>query len=146
MPGRRRTTWPGGCVGSKAMEKKPMDIPKFANEAEEADWWAGREGREFVKRKSVGPPKKGSVSKGSRLVGQLNRSSSVQIALRLPGPDVTKARERATTEGDALPPPGEWWWSGGAPAGGGKPCVCGRLPPGGVLGTPFRLCFALSRA
>src|ERR1035438_6176195 len=63
MPGRRRTTWPGGCVGSKAMEKKPMDIPKFANEAEEADWWAGREGREFVKRKSVGPPKKGRGAK-----------------------------------------------------------------------------------
>ena len=81
------------------MEKKPMDIPKFANEAEEADWWAGREGREFVKRKSVGPPKKGSVSKGSRLVGQLNRTSSVQIALRLPGPDVTKAREIATRKG-----------------------------------------------
>ena len=76
-----------GCAGNEAMKKKPIDTPKFVNEAEEADWWASREGREFVKRKSVGPPKKGSDLKGSRLVGQLNRTSSVQIALRLPGPE-----------------------------------------------------------
>jgi hypothetical protein len=52
-----------------------------------------------VKRKSAGLPKKGSVPKGSRLVGHLNRISSVQIALRLPEPDVTKAREIATRKG-----------------------------------------------
>ena len=50
MPGRRRTTSPGGCEGSEAMKKKPIDMPKFANEAEEADWWASRQGREFVKQ------------------------------------------------------------------------------------------------
>jgi hypothetical protein len=81
------------------MTKKPIDIPKFVNEGEEADWWASRQGREFVKRKSAGLPKKGSVPKGSRLVGHLNRISSVQIALRLPEPDVTKAREIATRKG-----------------------------------------------
>jgi hypothetical protein len=85
------------------MNKKPIDIPKFANEGEEADWWASRQGREFVKRKSAGPLggplRKGSVPKGSRLVGQLNRTASVQIALRLPEPDVTKAREIATRKG-----------------------------------------------
>ena len=37
--------------------------------------------------------------KGSRLVGQLNRTSSVQIALRLPEPDVAKARELAIRRG-----------------------------------------------
>lgn len=37
--------------------------------------------------------------KGSRLVGQLNRTTSVQIALRLPEPDVTRARELATRKG-----------------------------------------------
>ena len=85
------------------MKKKPIDMPKFANEGEEADWWASRQGREFVKRKSAdprrGPLKKGSLPKGSRLVGQLNRTASVQIALRLPEPDVTKAREIATRKG-----------------------------------------------
>jgi hypothetical protein len=81
------------------MRVKRIDIPKFANEREEADWWASRQAREFVKQKSALLPKKGSVPKGSRLVGQLNRTASVQIALRLPEPDVTKARELATRKG-----------------------------------------------
>jgi hypothetical protein len=81
------------------MKKKPIDMPKFLNEGEEADWWASRPGREYVKQKSAGPLKKGSLQKGSRLVGHLNRTTSVQIALRLPEPDVTKARELATRKG-----------------------------------------------
>jgi predicted DNA binding CopG/RHH family protein len=81
------------------MKTKPTDIPKFGNEAEEADWWASRQGREFVKRKSAESLKETSAPKGSRLVGQLNRTASVQIALRLPEPDVTKAREIATRKG-----------------------------------------------
>ncbi|SPE30117.1 conserved hypothetical protein [Candidatus Sulfopaludibacter sp. SbA6] len=81
------------------MKKKPVELPKFVNEEEEADWWASHEGREFVKQKSAGPPKKRSVPKGSRLVRQLNRIASVQIALRLPEPDVTKAREIAMRKG-----------------------------------------------
>ena len=81
------------------MKKKPIDMPKFVDEAEEADWWASRSGREFVKQKSAGPAQKGSAPKGSRLVGQLNRTPSVQIALRLPEPDLTKAREIAMRKG-----------------------------------------------
>jgi hypothetical protein len=69
------------------------------NEGAEADWWASRQGREYVKQKSAGPLKKGSVRKGARLVSLLNRTTSVQIALRLPEPDVTKARELATRKG-----------------------------------------------
>jgi hypothetical protein len=81
------------------MKKKPITMPTFAKEAEEADWWASRQGRAFVKENATGPAKKRVASKGSRLVGQLNRSASVQIALRLPEPDVTKARELATRKG-----------------------------------------------
>jgi hypothetical protein len=81
------------------MKKKPIDMPRFVDEAQEADWWASHQGHEFVKRKSAEPLKKGSAPKGSRLVGQLNRTASVQIALRLPEPDVTKAREIATRKG-----------------------------------------------
>ena len=36
---------------------------------------------------------------GSRLVAQLSRPTTVQIALRLPEPDVTKARAIATRKG-----------------------------------------------
>jgi predicted DNA binding CopG/RHH family protein len=81
------------------MKKRPINIPRFENEAEEADWWASREGREFLKRKSAASTKKASAAKGSRLVGQLNRATSVQIALRLPEPDIAKARELATRKG-----------------------------------------------
>ena len=80
------------------MKKKPIYMPPFVNEGEEADWWASRQGREFVKQKSAGS-KKVSVSRGSRLVSRLNRTASVQIALRLPEPDVSKARELATRKG-----------------------------------------------
>jgi hypothetical protein len=52
------------------MKKKPVDMPKFVNEGEEADWWASRQGREFVKRKSAGRLEKGSGPKGSRLVSE----------------------------------------------------------------------------
>jgi hypothetical protein len=81
------------------MKKKSIVMPKFVNEAQAADWWASREGREFVKQKTAGTGKKGGVPRGSRLVGQLNKVASVQIALRLPEPDVAKARELAAGKG-----------------------------------------------
>ena len=81
------------------MKKKPIVMPKFVNEAQEADWWASREGREFVKQKAAGTAKKGGTPRGSGLVGQLNKVASVQIALRLPEPDLAKARELATRKG-----------------------------------------------
>jgi len=81
------------------MKKKPIFMPRFVNEAQEADWWASREGREFVKQESAGAGKNRSAPRGSRRVGQLNKAASVQIALRLPEPDVAKARELATRKG-----------------------------------------------
>ncbi|MBM3521063.1 MAG: hypothetical protein FJW38_29310 [Acidobacteria bacterium] len=81
------------------MKNKPIVMPKFVNEAQEADWWASREGREFVRQKSAGTGKKGGAPRGSRLVGQLNKVASVQIALRLPESDVAKARELARRKG-----------------------------------------------
>jgi hypothetical protein len=81
------------------MKKKPIVMPGFANEGQEADWWASPEGREFVKRKTAGTGKEGAVPKGSRLVGQLNKAGSIQIALRLPKPDLARARELATRKG-----------------------------------------------
>ncbi|MBS1856253.1 MAG: hypothetical protein JST11_12880 [Acidobacteria bacterium] len=81
------------------MKKKPILIPKFANEAAEADWWASREGREYVKRNAAGAMQRGATPKGAGLVGQLNRTASVQIALRLPEPDLAKAREIAMRKG-----------------------------------------------
>ena len=81
------------------MSKRTLEVPRFKSESEEADWWASREGREFIKRKAAGSGKKEGKPRGSRLVGQLNRVASVQIALRLPEPDVVKARELATRKG-----------------------------------------------
>ena len=80
------------------MSKKPITMPKFASEAEEADWWASQQGREFVKQ-NVATRSREAAPKGSRLVRKLNRTPSVQIALRLPETDLTKARELATRKG-----------------------------------------------
>src|SRR5690242_12669229 len=55
------------------MTKKAIEIPKFATEAEEAHW--------------------------SRLVGKLNGQRSCRLLLRLPEPDVAKARELAGQTG-----------------------------------------------
>ncbi len=74
-----------------------VKTPKFTNEDEEAKWWAGAEGREFLKRQSAaGIARK---RKGSPLVSGLSRARSVQIALRLPAPDLEKARKIAGHKG-----------------------------------------------
>jgi predicted DNA binding CopG/RHH family protein len=67
-------------------EKPATRVPKFKTEDEEAAWWASADAREFLKHRSA-------------LVAGLNRISIVQIALRLPAPDVAKAREIAGRKG-----------------------------------------------
>jgi hypothetical protein len=67
--------------------------PKFKNEDEEAKSWASPKGRDFLKRQSAAAASKDQ--KGSPLVTNLNRASSVQIALRLPAPDIAKARRES---------------------------------------------------
>jgi predicted DNA binding CopG/RHH family protein len=81
----------------KKLKRQLTKTPKFRNEDEEAAWWASAEGREFLKRQAAaGVSEK---QKGSPLVTNLGRTSSVQIALRLPVPDVTRAREIAGRKG-----------------------------------------------
>lgn len=81
------------------MNKKTLEMPKFKNESEEANWWASQAGRDFVKRKSVEAQSKGIKVVGSRLVAELNRKSSVQIAIRLPEADLAQARKLAERKG-----------------------------------------------
>lgn len=71
--------------------------PKFASDLDEANWWASAEGRKFLKEQSAHAP--GKASGGSKLVGKLAKANSVQIALRLPSPDLAKAREIAESKG-----------------------------------------------
>lgn len=78
-------------------EKPVTKLPQFKSEDEEATWWASAEGREFLKHQSSGSTLQ--KKNGSTLVAGLNRISTVQIALRLPAPDVAKAREIAGRKG-----------------------------------------------
>jgi predicted DNA binding CopG/RHH family protein len=71
-------------------------MPKFVSESEEAKWWSSAGGRKFLKQQSGFGTKK---PKGSPLVANLSRPDSVQIALRLPAPDLAKAREIADRKG-----------------------------------------------
>ena len=72
-------------------------IPKFPGEQDEAAWWDSAEGRGFVKEQAA--PGAGKAPGGSKLVKKLVRANSVQIALRLPSPDLAKARELAGRKG-----------------------------------------------
>ena len=62
----------------------------------EANWWASAAGRGFLRQQ---PRPAAEKQKGSSLVAGLNRASSVQIALRLPAPDLARAREIAERKG-----------------------------------------------
>src|ERR1700733_4283172 len=76
-----------------------MHIPKFKNESDEADWWASPAGRAYVQRNSKEARAKGIKFAGSRLVAELNKKNSTQIALRLPEPDIKQARIIAARKG-----------------------------------------------
>ncbi len=77
--------------------KRHTKKPRFKNEDEESKWRASSAGRAFLKLQPriTAAPKGG----GSALVSRLNNTSSVQIALRLPAPDLEKAREIAERKG-----------------------------------------------
>jgi predicted DNA binding CopG/RHH family protein len=84
--------------------KKQVDIPKFRGESEEADWWASRAGRDYVKLRSTEVQSRDAQTKrtkpaGSRLVRQLAQKNSVQIAIRIPEGDLAQARKIATRKG-----------------------------------------------
>jgi len=81
------------------MNTNKVEIPKFKNENQEADWWASQPGRDYVKHKSASAKSKGTGTKGSRLVAKLNKKSSVQIAIRLPEQDLENARQIAERKG-----------------------------------------------
>jgi len=78
--------------------KTPM-MPKFKSESEEADWWASRAGRGYVKQKSASASSGGTKARGSSLVAKMNRKRSVQIAIRLPQADLAQARKLAERKG-----------------------------------------------
>ena len=81
------------------MNKKTLVMPKFKSESEEADWWASRAGRAYVKQKAAEAQSKGTTARGSSLVAKLNQKSSIQIALRLPEADIARARKLAGRKG-----------------------------------------------
>ena len=77
--------------------EKESAIPNFSSVQAEADWWASQPGRKFLTSRPSG--KKLKNASGSKLVAKLAASHSVQIALRLPSPDIAKAREIAERKG-----------------------------------------------
>ena len=81
------------------MNKKTPQMPRFKSESEEADWWASKAGRAYVKQKFREAQSKRTTTGGSRLVAMLNKKSSVQIAIRLPEADLAQARKIAGRKG-----------------------------------------------
>ena len=81
------------------MNRKIPVKPKFKGESDEADWWASRAGRGYVKQKAADAETEGRKARGSSLVAKMNRKSSVQIAIRLPRADLAQARKLAERKG-----------------------------------------------
>lgn len=81
------------------MKSYRMPVPKFKDESEEADWWASKEGREYVKRESAKTRSQGLKFEGSPLLRSLTKKKTVQIAIRLPEGDVAEARRIADRKG-----------------------------------------------
>jgi hypothetical protein len=81
------------------MSKKDLQMPKFKSEGEEADWWASRAGRSYLKQKSAAARSRGTTARGSNLVAKLSEQRSTQIAIRLPGTDLAQARKIAARKG-----------------------------------------------
>ena len=50
---------------------KTIEIPKFKSESQEADWWASRAGRDYVRRQSAEAQLKGAKPARSRLIAQI---------------------------------------------------------------------------
>jgi predicted DNA binding CopG/RHH family protein len=98
MRDRSATILPAECWESDVL-KKPIQIPKFKNESDEADWWASREGRDYVKLRSAEAKSKRTKTAGSALVAQIGKKNSIQIAIRLPEDDLKRARKIAARKG-----------------------------------------------
>lgn len=81
------------------MEKKPLHMPGFKSESEEADWWASPAGRAYLKQKSAEAQAAGIKPTGSSIVASQNKKRSIQIAIRLPESDLAKARALAERKG-----------------------------------------------
>ncbi|HXE10618.1 MAG TPA: CopG family antitoxin [Bryobacteraceae bacterium] len=78
------------------MEKAKKRVPKFANEAEEAEWWD--ENREMVSRDFHKAGQKGELKKltPERL---RERLAARPVTIRLPETDVELARKQAERRG-----------------------------------------------
>jgi hypothetical protein len=59
------------------MPTKPIEMPKFKNESDEADWWASAEGRAFAEEKSKEAQEKGIKFSRSPLMERLNKKKWV---------------------------------------------------------------------
>jgi hypothetical protein len=81
------------------MPRKAIEMPKFTSKSEEADWWAGAAGRDYLSKKSRALEEKGVKPVGSRLVAQLSKKRSIRIAIWLPEADVAEARKIAERKG-----------------------------------------------
>ena len=73
--------------------KNKMDIPVFANEAEEAKWWAGQEDRiaeEFENAAAAGQVPRGTAAR---------RAALPTTTIRLDPKDIELARSQAERKG-----------------------------------------------
>ena len=94
------------------MPRKSSNLPKFKSEAEEADWYATRRGREQTQREFARALRTGTLSRSrglktartdpkmlEQLMEQAKRNATRAISLRIPIADLERARRIAKKTG-----------------------------------------------
>ena len=67
------------------MKERTTEVPKFGSEGDEADWWASRAGKEYVKQQSAAAHSEGKKVRGSSLIAKMNAASAYGRARWLQG-------------------------------------------------------------
>ena len=92
------TIFAGECEERK-IPRKPVEVPKFKNQREEADWWASTPLAHLREAEVKGRRRLGIKPSGSSLVARLNAQKCHQIAIRLAVADIEQARRLAGRKG-----------------------------------------------
>src|SRR5689334_5116346 len=80
-----------------AEKQTRIRVPKFANEAQEAQWWF--DNRKAVQEQLIGAIEAGTAHRGGPRRVKEERAASKTIAIRMPVADIERARALAGKKG-----------------------------------------------
>jgi predicted DNA binding CopG/RHH family protein len=90
--------------GQSESEQKgeAIEIPNFTSSGQESDWWAGKEGRDYIHRQIQEAEKNQTLRRGTppqALKALAVAKHTLSINIRIPAADLQKAHELADEKG-----------------------------------------------